>query len=291
MFLKKLLAKPSLIAFYKDENRYKLLHEQYKKNKIINSESKEFENKKEMINYINEIADDNPQTYVSTFIASANQGVVPSCDKNKYKELGIDIENIKMVCVNKKYSFYTTIYQLMETKKEYPFVDFLYSAYALIDFKSSLRHNSLYILTTKEYSYILIYKDHLPLFGDIYEIEEENIEEEEIEDITDMDIVEDFDESLDDDIESVADITEEEDEEDENIETFNIEYKILENIKSSLKEYYENGGDFIEKIYIFDTIGIQDNITELINDEIFIDSVLEKIDILKTLNEISRKNV
>jgi len=288
MFLKNLIFKPNLIAFYKTDNKYKLLNEQYKKNKIIFSETKEFESIKDLRQYINSVTEDNPQTYVSSFIASQNQGIVPSCDKHKYKELGIDIENIKIVCINNKYSFYTTLYELMETKKQYPFIDFLYSVFAIIDKSSTLRHNSLYILSTENFSYILIYKDHIPVFGDIFEIKEETNEEEDIEDISDMDIVEDFDETLDEDIENIE---EPETEENENIEHFNIESKIIEHIKTALKEYYENGGDFIEKIFIFDTIGIEENITEMINDEIFIESTINKIDILKTINEISRKNV
>ncbi|GAB6074316.1 hypothetical protein [Nautilia lithotrophica] len=289
MFLKNLIFKPNLIAFYKTEGKYKLLNEQYKKNKIIFSETKEFENKKDLKQYIDAVIEDNPQTYVSSFIASQNQGIVPSCDKHKYKEVGIDIENIKIVCINNKYSFYTTLYELMEIKKEYPFIDFLYSVFAIIDQNSTLRHNSLYILSTEEFSYILIYQDHIPVFGDIFDTKEEQTnEEEDIEDISDMDIVEDFDETLDEDIENIE---EPEIEENENIEHLNIESKIIDHVKTALKEYYENGGDFIEKIFIFDTIGIEENITEMINDEIFIESSLNKINILKTLNEISRKNV
>jgi len=288
MFLKNLIFKPNFIAFYKAKSKYKVLNEQYKKEKIIFSETKEFESINDLKEYIDTVTEDNPQTYVSTFITSLNQGIVPSCDKHKYKELEIDINNIKMVCINNKYSFYTTLYGLMEIKKEYPFIDFLYSVYAIIDKNSTLRHNSLYILSTEEFSYILIYKDHIPVFGDIFEINEElQNEEENIEDISDIDIVEDFDEALDEDIENI----EEEPEENENIEHFNIESKILEHVKTAIKEYYENGGDFIEKIFIFDTIGIEKTITDMINDEIFIESSLNKIDILKTLNEISRKNV
>ena len=49
MFLKNLLSKPNFIAFYKDEEKYKLLNEQYKNNEIFFSETKEFENKKDLI--------------------------------------------------------------------------------------------------------------------------------------------------------------------------------------------------------------------------------------------------
>jgi hypothetical protein len=292
MFLKQILSKPNLIAFYKEEETYKVLNERYKKNKLLFSETKEFENKKDLKEYIDAVTEENPQTYVSTFINTQNQGIVPSCEKHIYKDLGIDLENVKFICINNKYSFYTTIYELMETKKEYPFIDFLYSIFAVIDHLSSLRHNALYLLSTKEYSYVLIYNNHIPVFGDIFYVNEDTAEivdeDEEIEDISDMDIVEDFDESLDEDIEN---IDEPDTEENENIEHLDIEYKILDHIKNALKEYYENGNDFIEKIFIFDTIGIQENIKDIINDDIFIESSVIKIDILKTLNEISRKNV
>jgi len=288
MFLKNLLAKPNLISFYKLENRYYALNEQYKKNTLIYSETKEFENKKDLEKYIKETSEENPQTYISTFITSQNQGAVPSCNKQKYKELGIEIDNVKLTCVNNKYSFYTTIYELMETKKAYPFADFIYPAFALIDINTTIRTNVLYILPTKEYSYILIYSDKIPVFSDIFENVEETIEEE-VEEFDDIDIVEDFDDTLDENIENIEDI--DDNEEENSIENLDMEYKVFNHIKDALKEYYENGGDFIEKIFIFDTIGLQENITDTIKDEIFIEAKLEKIDILKTLNTISRKNV
>jgi flagellar motility protein MotE (MotC chaperone) len=289
MFLKKILFKPNLIAFYKEEEKYKVLNEQYKKNKIIFTETKEFESKKDLTEYIKCVTEDNPQTYVSTVIITQNQGVIPSCDKHYYKNLGIDTENIKFICINNKYSFYTTLYELMETKKEYPCIDFLYSAFAIIDRKSSLRKNSLYVLVTKEHCFILIYKDSVPEFADIFETEEEIIEDEEIEDISDMDIIDDFEDSLDENIENIEEP--EDEDENSNIDNLNIEYKILEHIKTALKEYYENNGDFIEKIFIFDTIGMEKNITDLINEDIFIQSEIKPFDILKTINEISRENV
>ncbi len=291
MFLKKLFLKPNLIAFYKEEEIYRVLNEQYKKDKTIFSETKEFENKKDLKNYINSIIEENPQTYVSTITTTQNQGATPSCDKHYYKDAGIDTANIKFICINKKYSFYTTLYELMALKKEYPFIDYLYSPFALIDSKSSLRQNSLYVLATKENCFMLIYKDNIPVFADIFEFQEDSVNnDEEIEDISDMDIIEDFDENLDENIENV-DEPEEEEEEESNMENFNIEYKILEHVKTTLKEYYNSDGDFIEKIIIFDAIGLEKAITKLIDEDIFIQSDIENIDILKTINNISRQNV
>jgi len=289
MFLKELFSKPSFIAFYKDEEKYLLLCERYKKNTLINSETKTFEDKKSLSKYINEIIEDNPQTYVSTVLLSQNQGVVPSCDKKTYKEMKIDIESVKMTCIKNSYSFYTTIYELNFIKKEHPYIDFLYSAFAVIDFKSTLKHNTLYVLTTKEYSFFLIYQNKTAIFGDILEMNDDfqDIDNTEIEDISDLDLVDDFEDSLNENVNSI----EEFDNEDINIENTNYEKKIFELIQTVLKEYYDNGGDFIEKIFIFDTIGVEKTVTNIIKDELFIDTGITHTDILKTINEISRENV
>ncbi|WP_456480010.1 hypothetical protein [Nautilia sp.] len=287
MFLKNLLFKPNFIAVYREEEIFKILNEQYKKNEIIFKEKKEFDNINLLKKYISSVIQDNPQTYVSTVLLSPNQGAVPGCGKQIYKQHGIETENIKSVCINNKYSFYTTLYELMEIKKTMPFTDFIYPAFAIIDFNSSLKNNSLYILVLKEFSFVLIYKDGKPLYSDIFVTEEETENDEEIEDISDMDIIEDFDESLDEDIDNIEELIDT----GENIENINVEYKITEHIKSSLKEYYDGGGDFVEKIFIFDTIGLEKNITDIINDELFIQSVIQETDILKTINDISRKNV
>ncbi len=286
--LLKIFIKPNFISFYKEDKFY-LLNEQYKNDKLIFEEKKEFNTKKELINYIKEISSSNPQTYVSTVILSQNQGVVPSCDKKEYKKLGIELENIKYICIKNRYSFYTTIYELMELTKSFE-PDFLYPIFALIDIKATSKHNTLYILTTKSFNFILIYKDSIPVYSDIFEIEEKTTEfkeedEDEIEDISDIDIIEDFDDILDEDIENIEEINE------PSVEETKEEYRIIEDIKNALKEYYEEGGDFIEKIVILDTLNIPQEIKTLIEDEIFITTTVQEFDILKTINQISRENV
>jgi len=299
MFVK-MFIKPQFIAFYEEENIYKTLLEIYKKNKIVSSEKKEFETLKDLKKYINAQIEENPQTYVSTFIRTQNQGSVHSCEKQVYKAIGIDIDNIQSVCIKNSYSFYTTIYEIMQTKKNYPFIDFIYPAFAIIDFNANNKNDALYILTTKEYSYILIYKENLPYYSDVVEIlEDEELlspveENDEIVDISDMDIIEEeYDNSLDENIEDIEEINPDEDEvkTDESIEHLNLEYKILNQIKEALKEYYDNGGDFIQNIYIHDTVGLHKDVTKIIKDELFIEATMQNTDILKTLNQISRTNV
>jgi hypothetical protein len=287
MFLKKFI-KRQFISFYYDEN-YKLLYEIYKNNKLLKENSFEFEEKKELIKKIKELSEEIPQTYISTIIQTENQGIIPTCNKKEFPNYEIEIENIKYICINNKYSIYTSLYDLMELKKLN--IDFIYSAFALIDYKANKKINTLYILITKEKFYILIYHKNIPIYSDIYEKNESLIEESEIdlEDLDESEVVE-IEEDIVDDLDSIEEI--------ENIETekneikTGIEMDIVNFIKSSLEEYYKNyAEDFVENVIILDTGVLNEDITNIINETLFIETKKENFNILKTINEISRKNV
>jgi hypothetical protein len=67
---------------------------------------------------------------------------------------------------------------------------------------------------------------------------------------------------------------------------------IVNFIKSSLEEYYKNyAEDFVENVIILDTGVLNEDITNIINETLFIETKKENFNILKTINEISRKNV
>ena len=200
MFLKKFL-KSQFISFYYDEN-YKLSYEIYKNNKIIEENRFEFNEKKELLKKIKELSSEIPQTYTSTIIQSINQGVISTCQKNKFKDFGIEIENIKYICINNKYALYTSLFDLIELKKID--LDFIYSVFALIDFKATKKTNTLYILITKEKFYILIYHQNIPVYSDIYEKAEELIENEEnLEDLENENVVEEIDDEIVDDLDKL----------------------------------------------------------------------------------------
>jgi hypothetical protein len=290
MFIEKFIKK-YFISFYKDKE-YLLLTETVKNKKVISSEKKEFKEKKELEEFIKEYLNQNPQTYVSTVIFTLNQGVIDSCDKKDYLLRDIDYDNVRIVCIDNKYSFYASIYDLNKIQKEYRFeIDFIYSVFAVIDYLAKKRKNTMYVLVFEKYLALLAYENNIPKYSDIIEIEEKEDEIEEIEEIDDIDLIDDSIEDID-SIENIEDIDDIEDI--ENIEeklnnlTTGIEVNILNFIKESLKEYYENySSDFIEKIVILDTIGIDIEITKLIEDEILIEAEYQKEDILKTINRLS----
>ena len=222
------LIKKAYISFYEDE-KYFLQIDIIRNKKTITSYKKEFETKEELFKEIEDIKEDYAQYFISTIIDTINQGVIPSCEKNEYKKKEIDIENIKYICVNNKYSFYVSLYDLINIKKEYN-PDFLYSVFATIDFYSKIKDKYFYVLILKKGIAILGYEKHIPIYSEIALFEEnEEPTEDDLEVIDDIDL--EMDEELSEDIEEESQNINI-DEEKPDIENSDIEYNIIEVLKT-----------------------------------------------------------
>jgi hypothetical protein len=291
MFIKKLI-KRDFLSFYHDDLYY-AKKESFRGKKIIDeTEDLEFKTKKELEEFVKESFEKNPQTYTSTIMFALNQGVVDSCEKREYKKRDIDVNNIQILCINNEYSFYSSIYDIKDVQSHYDFeVDFVYSVFAPIDYVAKERKNVFYILVFKSHLVVLGYENNKPIFGDItalIDLDEEEEEEEEV--VSTADIIEDLSDDLDisEDIEEIEDLDEEEFEDVEEKITTNIEMDILNFLKDSLKEYYENySNDFIEKIIILDVYGIDKKIKDIINDQLLIPTEYQHFDLLSTLNRMA----
>ncbi|NPA11478.1 MAG: hypothetical protein GXO62_04475 [Epsilonproteobacteria bacterium] len=300
MFVEKFF-KRIFVSFYFDEE-YKVLSEVVKNKKTLESTSKTFSEKKELESFIKDLFDQNPQTYVSTMLETLNQGIVDSCDKKRYKEKEVDISNVKILCLD-DYSFFASLFDIAQLKKEYNFdIDFIYSFFAVIDFSAKERVNRFYVLILKSYLIILGYENQKPIYGDIYSLitldedEEDEFKEDSSDDVEDLDIIEDIGDDLDmsDDIDAIDEIEDIDsiDEVDEKSVTTNVEVSVLNFLKDALKEYYQSySNDFIEKIILLDSAGIDEKIANVIEDELLIETKYQKIDIPKTLNRMSIESV
>ena len=279
MFIERFIKKVFISFIPKREGEFLVLKETIKNNTVIEKENKDL-TLKELNKFIKDNALQTPQTYSSTLLLTINQGIMPTCNRQKFKEEGINIDNLKIICINNKYSFYTSLYEINYLQKEF-IVDFIYSVFGIIDSFAKQRNNTLYILVLSNHLACLIYNKNIPLYANIIEIQKEEIENiDEIEDINELlDIEEDI-VSLDEEIE----------EEPSNIENINIEKEVIEFLKISIKEYYENNVDFIEKIFILDTLNIKD-INKLIEEEFLIENEIIEFDILKQINKLSRNYV
>jgi len=273
--------KKAYISFYEDK-KIILNIDIIKNKKIIESKKKELEDKNELKNEIEIIKEDFTQYYISTIIDTINQGVIPSCSKTEYKKRSIDIENIKYICINNKYSFYVFLYDLINLKKELE-LDYIYSIFAPIDFFAKNKKNIFYVLILNKLIAILGYENNIPIYSEISYIEEDEELDEELEIIDDIDL--DIDEEISEDIEEESQNL---NLEEPSIEHTDIEYKIIEILKNSLKDYYENySNDFLEQIIFLDTIDLNNTLTKIVNDELLMESKIIKFDLGKTLNKIS----
>ena len=181
----------------------------------------------------------------------------------------------------------------MTIKKEFPFeIDFIYSIFAPIDFTAKHRNNTFYVLILQEKIAIIGYKNNIPIYSDIFELKEENDENDEVED--DIELLEEIDleDEISEDIEEEAENIEIE-EKPEDLTLTTIEHNIIKNLKDAIKDYYENySDDFLEKIIFLDTINIGNDIKKLTEDELLLDSNIINFDLPKILNILSeRENV
>jgi len=306
--------KETLISFYFEKDSYKVQKRVVKHGNILSQEEFSF-NEDELKNFINSCYIENTQTYVSTIIDTFNQGCVDSCTHSKYKALGINLDNIKILCL-KDYSIFIGLYELNNFQKEMKKfkVDYIFSPYLMIDMNKKQTPNSLYMFYSDSFMIIVIYEDgYKPKYSNIYqfkleeenEIEEEDSIDDEIGEIDDIDdLVEDIDEieSLDDTLEDSLDDSIEESLEDmDDLESENIQEDItdvkneiesIEFIKNSIKDYYENYSDnFLENAYLFYHDKISNKFVESIENEIILDITDEKLDILSIINDLALKEI
>jgi len=286
MWLEKFIKK-QFISFYV-EDEYKTLLQIVKNKKILFTEEKTFEEKKEFEKYVLKALEENPQTYVSTVLLTFNQGVMNSCREEDFIKKEIDPFSVKYICINNKYSFFVSTFELEKIKKEYKFdLDFIYSVFAIIDSSVKEKKNTFYVLVLQKHMATLGYEDFYPLYSDIQTLSLEEGEEES----ESFEIVEDID--LEDELINDISALDEEDEKKEiESEKITIESEILNNLKKAVKDYYENYSDnFIEKIVILDTIGLDITLTSLIEEELIINCEMKQYDLLKNMNRLSIENV
>jgi len=318
--LVKYFLKTTFISFYQEKKQFIVQKRVVKNENILSQEEFKFE-ENEFLTFIKSCFIENTQTYISTIIDTFNQGCVDSCSHSRYKEIGINIENIKILCL-KNYSIFIGLYELNEFNKnmqQYK-IDFVFSPYLLIDINNKKTKNTLYLLITKNFVAIIIYeKPLIPLYSNIYQLkveitnnnsqlENSNTDEELdgidddidlIEDIEDLDDLDDLDElndnideNIDDEFGDIEDETNNNKNIQEDMSEMKNELDTIEFLKNSIKDYYESYSDnFLDYIHIFHNGEISDKFIQTIKDETLLDISLEKINILSIINDLALKEI
>ncbi len=280
--------------------------------------------------YIKQFFDDSPYTYVSLLNYSEDQGAFPTCEE-KSIGLYRDISFTKYICIDNKWGVWTSTSQLNKIKKISDNVeaDFIFSPvivlYNFFNDKISFHKDTLYILVQKDFITITVFSNKELKFAEhisLYDLEDMLVENEEIEkedediDLDDIDIDEDIEEFGDiEELENLDDISDDdilEEKLEESLEEIedtpekqtqskdinnisnSLDYKIFTIIQKTVQKYYNDDlyeSDFIESIYIADSLNAVSEIKKFIEEEMFLNVFIRKIDLLAEICELTKKEL
>ena len=285
---------------------------------------------KKIHDYILEHINQTPFFYIIFLDASAQQGALPSCDIKKMG-FYIDTQEYKIMCYEKQWSYYTSLAQLNALEQEYQEIglDFIFSPFCLLAkiYEEKLNaETSMFILLEDNFLSVSVFDQKRLLFAQRLDMEHANENDELV--IDEQDELEfDLDTSIDlDEINAMDDLGELEDfsdiedldafdeidEFDDSIapveskkklfddmpvaqeEGFNEDYQRYLLIKSAVHTFYNDDryeSKFIEHVYIADSVGVSDDLKKYIEEEMFLNPVIRKVDLMQELCDMAKEEL
>lgn len=281
-----------------------------------------------MQEYLDDLVLEYNFSYLALFLDSMGQGAIAGTTAVDFEKNSVDMKSVIHFDINKKWSIYASFIDINWAKKLFSSsgLDFIYSPfmiqYSLIKSEKQKEEPTLYILNHQDSVTITIFSKDDLLFGAYFKTttdsslsssegeDWENVnEEDEIENISELDeISEDMDSmgELDnlDDFDSLENSSFEEQNienfdgddiiHDSNLELFGRDLLVYKYLKTSLKEFYKNPlykSAFIDTIVIYDGYEVSSEFIGMIEDELFMDIEISKIDINETMCNMARKEV
>lgn len=301
------------------------------KKKIVESKEATFETHKLnalMLEFIRSYTRETPYFYISILDMSADQGAIPTCDRNRLAYFH-DVSASEYKCHDNNWTYYTSKSDLYNIEKTYSEigVDFIFSPFSVITnfFKDKIKtHTAMYILIQQDYISIavfdnsnLLYADHVDvqmtpeddvlMEGNVDDMEldlDDGIDLEEI-DVDDINMIDDFGDIEDlDSIEEIDEFAEHRDIEEEFYESeekqpqlsetednFNEDYKRFSLIQNSLAHFYKDKkyeSKFVETVYIADGVGVSADLKRYLEEEMFLSVYIRHIDISMEVCELTK---
>ncbi len=279
------------------------------KSKVIEHVQKNFSTTtldENILTFIQNYTKESPFSYVSLLNTSNEQGALPSCDKRVISKI-IDLNNMQYKCHEKKWAHYSSRADINNAEKIYKIIglDYIFSPYSILAnfFKEKISSPStMFILIHDNHISLAIYDNNELLFAECLDMQREKEEEEKTQS---QDIVEENDSTLNDqeyvnildDIDEFGDVEDldsmqenlyKEQEEttlirsNDNKKDFDEDYQRFLLIHSSLGHYYSDekyDSQFIESVYIADSIGVGDDLSRYLEEEMFLNVYIRKIDL------------
>ncbi len=282
-----------------------------------------------MQEYLNSFQEEYNFAYLALFLDSMGQGAINGTTAIDFEKNSVDMKNVTHLGVDKNWSVYASFIDLNWVKKLFSKVglDFIYSPfvlqYSLMKKEGLKERPTLYILNHQDSIVITIYEKSNLLFGAYFKAttddglsssgvddwesvqEEESIGDvielddmedmEELEDLSELDVIasenKGFEETKPDDFD-LGRFDGEDVAQDSCLELFGREVLIYKYLTSSLEEFYKNPlykSSFIDTVVIYDGYEVSSDLIGMIEDELFMDIEMNKIDISKAICKMARQ--
>ncbi len=302
------------------EDRCKIKHKIVKNSKMLHLEEFNFDipskdNLGEKVtSFLQKLQEDYENTYISLFLNTFGQGVIPGCDVDSLEKYNIDKKSVKTICVEDRFLMYATYIDIKWAEKLFAKIglDFIFSPFLVLDyftkaFKESEAYNpketTLYILHTKNAITLMIEREGKLLYGSFLNVaKDENLLTSDYDDV-DLDEGIEFDDSdleLDDsdiELDDIGDAGSDNDFSSNLLEDVILDEqdkRIIKYIDSSLKEFYSNDNydsSFINSVRIYDDAGISEGVLNHLQDELLLDTTAQNISVNSAMLELSMMEV
>ncbi len=258
---------------------------------------------KEFTEWLDEIRQTYPKTYICAMLDTTNQGAVPGCSKASLEKYGIDAALVHTLCVEDSWLAYTSLVEMKWFEQKFKDVEFdlLYSPFVLL-YRKSLplldSEPSLFLLHQKGVAFLAVFSQNRLWYAQVLVIgtaQDEDLSaegghgglsfdlemiDEEVESISDIDLLGEFREEI------------EQKNPEENESAFELlEYNLnlFEEMKGALSRFYHDeryDHDFIERVTIFDMDDLGNDLVRYIEDELFMQAALHSFDPIEVMSSL-----
>jgi hypothetical protein len=264
-----------------------------------------------MLNFILSYTNDSPYFYISLLDRSSSQGAIASCSK-KIISKHYDLENSKYMCTKNKWTYYTSAYDLQKSENRYKKIglDFVFSPFLILSlfFKDKIDSQvAMFILVEEVFLSLSIFDNSKLIFASQLAMEDKHLDEGEF--IVDSENEEDSS-ALGDDIEEIEFIEEDfsniedlsnpdeflefKDDKDEVVKEDGSDsdnHQRFTLIKDALNSYYKDDryeSQFIEKVYIADSISVSRNLKKYLEEDMFLKVIIKNINLSVEICELAK---
>ena len=301
------------------------------KGEVVKSESESFKTNilsSEMHVYLKASIAKSPYHYISILDKSINQGAIPTCSNIKDY---VDTKGLNSICIDKNWTFYTRQEDIKDLKYEYQNIglDLIFSPFSILAkfFKDKIELNlSIFALIEENNISLSVFNQGKLLYAEYLHIKTQNqdetlmmdsiLDDDDDDDMDlDLDDIDLDDMDADDDITSLDDFADIEDlnadvdieefseaqdivrtheEQEVNIEDINDDYTKFIMIQDSINRFYHDekyNSEFLESIYIADSIGLSTDLKKYLEEEMFLNVVVRKIALEEELSDMAKAEI